>query len=717
MIEGTVIRSTPPGIHTSLRHSGVTVGILIIGVSALYAHLRIAQIGDDYTGGLAALDRVFDAALAIGFLGGSFCVGRAIGRKLVLEFHGLAEEISFSTMVGAGAIGFGLLILGLSGALKPAPVCALMILLIAMSWREVGRLRQVLRNGVEAIGQTRTRRTVCLVFVCLITILALRAATPPHNFDEAIYHLPVPKSFVERGGIHPVYDNFGGNMPLLLHMIYAVCLMVKSDIAAKLFSLGLAVMSSLAIYGFCARFLNRRVGAIAMFGFFGAGMVVEVAVTSRIDVSLAGILFLAVYAMMVCLETRRLAWLYASAILAGFGLSIKYQAAGWLPLLLLMFVFESLFRNRDSVAAVVRHGVLFLLIAGIVASPWYVKNLVWFHSPVYPFLTGEAAEIGSGVVRYFNDEDERKIAAHFDEARAAMPEVVEEQEKLLAYAASQHIERHPFRFWEYFTAPEKFNVAERYHDPNYLFLFSPLCLFFTRHRWMIWLAVFGVGFYLFIAGTAWSGRYLLPIYPGFTVLAGYTITELTVRLKSRSRLIVAMPAIAVGIAVGASLIVCASRMHAMDAVSYLRGAISRRQFLNAMFYYPPIDFVNHNLQPEARVMMIGAQMCYDMKRDYVVDPGHDSAGWRRLLIRNATLEDLNRDLKLQGITHILYTPGQYLFSAMIGRDGEIDRRSARSNEPGYFKQQRNWATFEHYRDNFLDPIYSDERGYSVYAIK
>ena len=100
---------------------------------------------------------------------------------------------------------------------------------------------------------------------------------------------------------------------------------------------------------------------------------------------------------------------------------------------------------------------------------------------------------------------------------------------------------------------------------------------------MIWLAVLGVGFYVLVAATAWSGRYLLPIYPGLTVLAGYSINELTVRFRARSRLIDALPAIVVGIAVGASLIVCVSRIHAMDTMNYLRGAISRRQFISVMF--------------------------------------------------------------------------------------------------------------------------------------
>jgi hypothetical protein len=76
-------------------------------------------------------------------------------------------------------------------------------------------------------------------------------------------------------------DNFSGNLPFLVHMLYAVCLMAKTDIAAKLLSLLLAVVSAFGLYAFCARFLSRRVGALALFAFFAAGMVIEIAVTTR----------------------------------------------------------------------------------------------------------------------------------------------------------------------------------------------------------------------------------------------------------------------------------------------------------------------------------------------------------------------------------------------------------------------------------------------------
>lgn len=711
----SVIAIDVPRTRASLSRLAAVSLVIAVCMIALYAHIRVAQVGDDYTGLLAPLDRLFDIAFALLLVGISFCVGRTISEKLRIEFASLAEEVSFSVMLGVGTTGSLVMGLGLIGALKPLPVAGLFILLMILSHRETARLRSLLAESFRAATQTRTRRILSLIFILLAATLVLRAAAPPHNYDEAIYHLSMSKSFVERGKIYPVYDNWGGDLPFLLHMFYAVCLMVKSDIAAKMFGLSLAGISSLALYAFCARFLDRRAGTIAMFGFFGAGMVVEVAVTTRIDVSMAGMLFLAAYAMMIHLETSSRSWLWMSAALAGFGLGIKYSAAFWVALLMFMFLFESLFRRRDSVWVAARHLIGFLFIAALIASPWYIKNIVWFHNPVYPLFTGEASNVGPGEVRYFNDDDERKLAAHFDEARAAMPQVVGEIERALAFASSRHTERHPFRFWEYFTSPSSFNVVEPYHDPNYLFLISPLFLLFTTRRWLVWLAVFGVAFYLFVAATSWSGRYLLPIYPGLTILAAYTINEIAVRLRSRAKLIMVLPAVAVGVAVSASLIVCASRIQALNGVGFLRGAVSRRQFMFAMFYYPPIDFLNHNLLPGDRVMMFGAQMCYDMKRDYIVDISHNSTLWRRALIRNATLDEVTRDLKQQQITHILYTPEQFIFSAGLGREGQLVRRPGDTTD--YLEQLRNWSTFELYRRNFLEGVYEDKSGYQLYAIK
>src|SRR6185295_18350553 len=146
-------------------------------------------------------------------------------------------------------------------------------------------LFSVIKLGIAAATATWLRVALSLMFCALVALLILRAMTPPHDFDEAIYHLPATKSFIDHGRVYPLVDNSLGNMPFLIQMIYAICLMAQTDTATKLFSLSMALTCGLAIYGFCARFLNRRTGVVAMFAFFGAGIVIEVAITCRIDVS------------------------------------------------------------------------------------------------------------------------------------------------------------------------------------------------------------------------------------------------------------------------------------------------------------------------------------------------------------------------------------------------------------------------------------------------
>src|ERR1041384_3709123 len=69
----------------------------------------------------------------------------------------------------------------------------------------------------------------------------------------------------------------------------------------------------------------------------------------------------------------------------------------------------------------VKTAVIYAFITLAVSSPWLIKNAIWFHNPVYPFITGEVVDLNNGP-RYFNREDDRKLDAHFDAARKAYPE-------------------------------------------------------------------------------------------------------------------------------------------------------------------------------------------------------------------------------------------------------------------------------------------------------
>lgn len=845
------------------RHA-LTLGIASAVLALLgYAHYKTTAHGEDYTGLLAPLDRLFDLCLALGLAAIAFAVGRALGRKLSLDYRSIAEEVSFSVLLGTGTIGLSVFGLGVLGLLSPAPMIVLLILFVAASRGELikayGRACAALHSvrgalsskrvigifftalcllllhyltttalydhgllymslsagatlalahllgrrlpfpsqridedpskglrgciviclcvfGLNMIGLLsplsiavlellllalfrreavqifnsinedfrryvqlpRARHLCVMLFALVCVILLLSASTPPDAFDEGIYHLAATRLFVEHGRVYPLYDNALGNMPFIIHMMYAICLMAKADIAARLFSLILALTTALAVYAFCARFLTRRTGWLAIFGLFGASMVTEVAVTARIDVTLTGMLFATTCAMIAHLETRRSGWLWASAVLAGFSLGIKMTAVVWLLPVGVMFLYESLVRNRAPFRDVLKRGIMFAVIMAAIASPWYLKNYVWFGNPTYPFLTGELAEYEEGRLRYFTLEDDRKLESYFNTALNEIPARVEEFEKRLAQAAASRIERHPWRVWDYFLRPDIYEVGEHNITPNYLFLALPLLLFAARRRWVWWLLATSIFFFLFITRTIWIARYWVPMFPALTIAAVYALDSIAAGLKHRWRFAHALPAVVVFLIVTPVIYACMNGLQGTKNLSFITGETSRREFMHHRSYYPSIDFVNRQLPADARVMMIGLQINYDLKRPFIADTSWDSTDWQRTMLRNNSFEQVREDLKRRGITHIIYSPNLYFLAAEMGPQagptagtpsrrtgaysfagltgGERGKPSGDSAEPDYKVQLRVLATFELFRIKFLERVYKDNYGFEVYRI-
>jgi Dolichyl-phosphate-mannose-protein mannosyltransferase len=698
--------------------------ILALGGVLFYAHLQIAQWGEDYQGAWMLVDRLFDLYFALALIAIAFCVGRKSARLLSLSFVSAAEEFSFSAMMGIGIIGLMILFLGLARMLMPASIGVFLAVLMALSWREGATLYRVIKAGLTTATATWPRRVLTGLFCALVAILMLRALTPPHAFDEAIYHLPATRAFVDQGQVYPLVDNAAGNMPFLIQMLYAICLMAKTDVAAKVLSLYVALICGLAIYGFCARYLSRRTGVVALFAFFGAGIVIEVAVTCRVDVSLACMLFMATYAMMISLKTGERGWLYASALFAGFALGIKHTAAVWIFLLGVMFLLESFLSKSVPPLVVIKRGLLYTAITLLVASPWFIKNQVWFHNPIYPFATGEVAEFSDNHVRYFSPADEAKLDAQFEQARSRIPALVQEREAILVQAVANRPIQHPPHFWEYFTKPDLYNSPELYHDPNYLFLLLPLLLVLRKSRWVIWLAALSIAYYLLLTQVVWHSRYLLPMYPALTVATAYVLTELAdwAAAKAKSRWLSvaakALPAVALSVILGPLAFTSIMQLVQLRGPEYLAGQLSRRGFMSSIFYYSAIDYMNHTLPENARVMMIGAQMSYGLQRDYIADTSLDTLGWQRLLLHNDSILTLQNELRQQGITHILV--GYSIFSWGASRGGSASLMTSeilQKSRPDYYVQLRNWATLDLFTSQYVEPLYADKAGYILYRLR
>ena len=658
----------------------------------------------------------------------TFCIGARLSKALGLKFLNVAEELAFPIMLGTGALGLSILAFGLLGVLKPLPVGLFILWLFVLLRSELKKLSDVIWRVLSAANSTRKRAILSGLYLLVVLVLIVRASSPPWAFDDVIYHLPATKSFVEQGRVFPLYHQPLGNMPFLIHMIYALCLLAHSDIGAKFFSLLLTIVTSIALYGFSVRFLSRHVGLVAMFGFLSACMVIEVGVSTRIDVSLAGMLFLATYAMIVYLETRDTKWLVASAILSGFSLGIKLNALLWLGCIGAMLLVESIVRLRVSFPRLARTTVIYTVITLAVSSPWLIKNAIWFHNPVYPFITGELAELNDGQPRYFDKQDDLKLDAHFDAAREAGPEEFQTLKTKFdeALEAAKHeSQRHPMRVWEYYLNPHKYFMGDYHHYPSYLFLVLPFFLIVPRTRWLTWLTLCSIAFFFVLASASWIARFLLTIYPPLTLVSAYTLVELSKRFARRWAEHVCFFLVAA--CMSFQLYVSGLFIRNLDHLGFIAGATSRSAFLSSIFYQPPVDFINRNVPEDKGVFCLGGEMLYHMRRRYISDGSWDGTEWRRLLVRNESLDDVHRDLKNQGISHVLFAN---FYFELIAKTGWPKPGGSRFLAAGKFTDParilefgpdytsfRNWVTFDRYRREYLERVYTDVNGYEVYRLK
>jgi hypothetical protein len=731
-------KSGPANLTTVRPRSlGYVLGLALalgIGTAAVIAHVHVNSIGDDYKGYWAILDRVFDLLLASAITVLAFGLGRKISRRLSLTFVGAAEEISFSIMMGTGGIGLSVFLLALAGQLKPIPTIVILGFLLLISRSEIAALSSSIISASKRAAPSA--KWAGALFGVLLLPLTLRALTPPHGFDEAIYHLAVPELFVEHGKVYPIVSNPNGNMPFLVNMLYCVFLIAKADIAAKVFSLILAITTAISLYAFSVRFLNRKVGLLAMFGFFGAGMVVELSVTTRVDVACAGMVFLSLYAMAVCLETGGKGWFYASAVLSGFSLGIKYSALLGLGFILLLFIYQSL-RAGTSLSSVLKRAMLYSTISLVLVGPWLAKNAVWFHNPIYPYITGQVADYGPGKLRYYNHDDQLRMESFLSQARQEIPDVVKAEEDVLSQAASLREVRHPLRFWEYFTNPEKYNVAEEYVDPNYLFTIIPLCLFVACPRWIKVCGLFSAVFFVCMVSASWVARYLMPVYPPLTIVAAFVLSSVADRIKTRT-IASALPAIAVSLTVLAAMFVSGVQTYRMRGVEFITGKISRRQFRLESYYFAPINFINDQIPRDEGILMFGAEMAYGLTHPYIANGGWNNNEWSRLLVRNDSLEAVRNDLIDSRIRYILFSPDLFTFSVETGAEGSGQpggasvfhslsvslfpknkaNGQAQGGDPDYTVQLRNWATFSLFAARFGEPVRTWKLGsFTLYRIK
>lgn len=609
----------------------------------LFAMLSPGQ----YTEGLLRTlpGHFFNLVLAAAFLFACFSMGRPVLRVSGFKFSGRLEEAAFSVSAGFGMLAAFVFFAGVLHLLYFWTVAAPLALIFAAGIFDLVKHPFTLdRDPPPAFGSMDLAALSALLLAMLVNLAG--ALAPEIFYDALVYHLAVPNFYVINHKIAPMPYNFFSNLPLTHGMLFSAALLLKDEILAKLVNYGAGVLTAAAVLAMGIRYFSLRAGLWGALIFYTVFHFMISSWSAGTEALLTLFSTLAVYAALNRKDEEP-RWLWLAAVFTGLAMGVKYT--GFLSALGVMAIYA--FRGRAKPLSVLKDLAVFTLIASLFVGPWLVKNYVYKGNPVYPFMMG-----------VFSVDTQSDV------------------QKLKSFGASQAGATASVGDWLMcpWNATMGKLASSDYFSPLFLLLL-PLTFALGVRRsktsdtapagdalqglWLYFLTVWG----------AWSltssmVRMLMPAYPAAGLIMAAGVFAPGHRgLKSALKPVI--------------LAACLTGIYWAGVMFYIQGrwqpltgAVSKDDYLgrtHATFPYSPyaaLKFVNEKLPAGAKVLMIGDERSFYLKKNFVVSSVYDKTAIVEYASSSKNGDEMFARLRADGVTHLLVN----LMEGMrIGKDYNV----------------------------------------------
>lgn len=477
----------------------------------------------------------------------------------------------------------------------------------------------------------------------------ISALTPPNNWDELVYHLTNPKKYLSAGGFVYLPFMLYENMPHYLNLLYGWLMSYGTESAPRLFHFSLGIATAVVIWLICVRYFGKMPAYLSIAIFLTTPLITSEMSVAMVDVGLAFFFLLGLMALFLWSDSagKEGKWLWVAGIFAGIQAGCKYQGVYGLIALFVCLIFMQL--GTLSPKAFVKATFYFLTLAFLLLLPWLIKNVIMVHNPVYPNLYSIfggrdwSAEHSQQMRIWLGSMGMGKSVADFF---------------LLFW-------RLPIKGWYYYSR------FAGIITPFYFLPLSVLLFFKWKTEKVNWQGESKktseshiIGYLLITAMTyliLWfSGsqqlRFLIPALALFAILSGVVLGNFLQRIA------VTLPALGtiLTIVVLGGIVATGILAEPKDflllgqRLNVALGRYDRDNFLaEAISDYKMIKYINDNLPPEARLLMLFDNRGYYLQREYVAEGTFEVSRIAAIIGKASSPEDILKFCQKFGITHIL----------------------------------------------------------------
>ncbi|MDX1383940.1 MAG: phospholipid carrier-dependent glycosyltransferase, partial [Thermoanaerobaculia bacterium] len=222
----------------------------------------------------------------------------------------------------------------------------------------------------------------------IATALLLQTLRPIVAWDADVYHLTVPRIWLERGGFARIPFNVYSNWPSNVQLLFGLAMIVRDYVLAKTIHFGLGIALLVGLGWWVGRRSSAAWGIVAAAALLTLPVFLYEIRVAYVDIALALFLFLAFVFCERALSAgaaqgRR--WLLFSGVACGLATGTKVNGVAGALAVAGVFVGSSLLSGRRPGDLLRPLGALAAPIAAF-AALWTAKSAWLTGNPIYPLL-------------------------------------------------------------------------------------------------------------------------------------------------------------------------------------------------------------------------------------------------------------------------------------------------------------------------------------------
>ncbi|MGB9596820.1 MAG: glycosyltransferase family 39 protein, partial [Candidatus Poribacteria bacterium] len=313
----------------------------------------------------------------------SFGIGNKILRLFKVYLDNSLERFVFSFGIGLGVVSYLTFLLAVLGLLYKWLCLLLLFLLLVISLWGIWKNKGIFSQYKRKIPRSFKLEKAYIFEYCLLIILSLyillcflSALAPPIDWDSLVYHLPIPKIWIQNHKAIYIPYIVHSARHLAIQTIYALGMVIlENDTIPCMIIWMSSLWLILCVYTFCRRYLSPKAGILAMSALYCTPFITAITCKPLVDVPYICYAFLAFYAFYKYVQSNNYKLLLLSGVLSGFSAASKqFGMISFVALFLLLILVEL---KRKSFIKKLKYIFLFGFLFVLIIAPWIVRCYIY----------------------------------------------------------------------------------------------------------------------------------------------------------------------------------------------------------------------------------------------------------------------------------------------------------------------------------------------------